>query len=158
MADQTAPQERLQVLFKRLEDLGLRDAPLKDADLSMPQLAVLMSVGRSPGIGVGELAETLGVTTPTVSVALRKLEKQGWLRREADPEDRRAAHIHLTQKAMGLAQKVRSFHRKRIDEFMDALSASEQDQLVKLLEKSINHLESKNSNTIEIAASGRSRR
>jgi DNA-binding MarR family transcriptional regulator len=152
------PQERLQLLFKRLEGLGLRDAPLADADLSMPQLAVLMSVGRNPGIGVGELAEALGVTTPTVSVALRKLEKQGWLRREADPEDRRAARIHLTQKATGLAQKVNTFQRKRIDEFMDALSASEQDQLVNLLEKSINHLESKNPKNREIAASGRSRR
>jgi len=133
--------ERLMGLFNRLEALGLRHAPLKEADLSMPQFLLLVSIGRKPGIRVHEVAENLGVTTPTVSVALRKLEKEGWLRRESDPDDGRAARLHLTDKAQGLAERARDFRRKRIDEFMNALTGEEQGQLLGLLEKAISHLE-----------------
>lgn len=138
------PHERLAALFSRLESLDLRDAPLKDAELTMPQLGLLINIGRHPGMRVHEVAETLGVTMPTVSVGLRKLEQGGWLRRESDPQDGRAARLYLTDKAMELAKRARSFRRKRINEFMEALTDAEQEQLFNLLEKAITNLERKN--------------
>ncbi|MEX1071389.1 MAG: MarR family transcriptional regulator [Anaerolineales bacterium] len=137
--------ERLLGLFSRLEGLGLRGAPLKRLDLSMQQFGLLMSVMRHPGIRVHEIAETLRVSTPTVSVAVRKLEKQGWLKRKPDPEDKRAAQLYLSRKAALLAQRAKSFRRKRINEFMNGLTSAEQDQLLTLLEKAISNLETKKS-------------
>ncbi len=144
MATFINPHERLAALFSRLESLDLRDAPLKDAELTMPQLGLLINIGRRPGIRVREVAEILGVTMPTVSVGLRKLEQGGWLRRESDPQDGRAARIYLTDKAMELAKRARAFRRKRINEFMDALTGAEQEQLFNLLEKAITNWEQKN--------------
>lgn len=144
MATFINPHERLAALFSRLESLDLREAPLKDAELTMPQLGLLISIGRRPGVRVREVAEILGVTMPTVSVALRKLEEAGWLRRESDPHDGRAARLYLTSKAIELAKRARSFRRKRISEFMDALTGVEQEQLFNLLEKAITNLEQKN--------------
>ncbi len=135
--------DRLLGLFSRLEGLGLRGAPIKQLDLSMQQFGLLMSVMRQPGIRVHEIAETLGVSTPTVSVAVRKLETQGWLKRKQDPEDKRAAQLYLSTKASLLAQRAKAFRRKRTNEFMSALTATEQDQLLTLLEKAISNLEEK---------------
>jgi DNA-binding MarR family transcriptional regulator len=137
--------ERLLALFARLEGLGLRGAPIKQLDLSMQQFGLLMSVLRQPGIRVHEIAETLGVSTPTVSVAVRKLEKQGWLKRKQDPQDKRAAQLYLSTKASLLAQRAKAFRRKRTNEFMSALTPEEQDQLLSLLEKAISNLETKKS-------------
>ncbi|MGH2582294.1 MAG: MarR family winged helix-turn-helix transcriptional regulator [Anaerolineales bacterium] len=138
--------DRLMTLFSRLEGLELRRAPLsKKLDLSMAQFGILATVQRKPGLQVHEVAKTLGVSTPTVSVAIRKLEKQGWLRRQDDPEDGRAACLFLSKKASLIAQRAKAFRRKRINEFMKALTDQEQDQLLNLLEKAISHIEKKHS-------------
>lgn len=139
-----SPAERLGVLFSRLESLDLRQAPLKGVELTVPQLAMLVSIARRPGMRVREVAEILSVTTPTVSVGLHKLERGGWLRRKSDPQDRRAARLYLTTKARQLAKRALAFRRKRINEFMDALTTQEQEQLFTLLEKAIHQLEQKN--------------
>jgi DNA-binding MarR family transcriptional regulator len=103
----------------------------------------MMCVMREPGIRVQQIAEMLGVSTPTVSVGIRRLERQGWLRRKHDPEDKRAARLFLSAKAQLLAKHVDNRRRKYVNEFMEALTAGEQEQLLSLLEKSITKLEEK---------------
>lgn len=136
-------------LFSRLEQLGLGRPPLKAVKLSMPQFGLLACIWRQPGIRVHEAAEKLGVTMPTVSVALRKLEKEGWLRRKVDPQDRRSALLYLSPKASILARQVGGHRRRRINEFMDGLTPKEQEQLFTLLEKAITNLEEKRTSTQE---------
>ena len=146
--------ERLLSLFSRLEGLGLRNAPIKKLDLSMSQFGILLSVQRNPGIRIHEAADALGVSTPTASVAIRKLEQQGWLRRQGDPEDGRAARLFLSKKASLIAQRAKAFRSRRISEFMSALSDKEQDQLLTLLEKAISHLESKHTSKVKAGSDG----
>ena len=43
----------------------------------------------------GRLAESTGLTTGGVTVALDRLEKAGYVRRERNPQDRRSVLIHL---------------------------------------------------------------
>lgn len=139
------PADELMSLFRRLEGLGLGRAPVKEMQLSIPQFGLLLAVWRNPGIGVRGIAQFLGVSTPTVSVALPKLEQEGWLRREPDPQDKRAACLFLTAKAQLFAKRAQSFQRRHISEFMEGLSELEQKQLVSLLGKAIDKLEQKHS-------------
>ncbi len=143
MATPLSPDERLAGLIARLEPLSLRRAPIKRLDLSMPQFGLLLHIMRKPGIRARELAEAVSVTMPTVSVALHKLEQSGWIYRKADPDDKRAARLFLTRKAQVLANRAQAFRRKRVDEFMQALTPAEQEQLFQLLEKAISSLEQK---------------
>ena len=138
------PEERLTALFSRIESLGLRRAPLKRLDISMPQFGMLTLILRQPGIRARELAKTLGVTMPTVSVALHKLEESGWVYRKSDPKDKRSARLFATRKAQVFGQRAQAFRRKRINEFMGALTAGEQGQLFRLLEKAIANLKTDN--------------
>jgi DNA-binding MarR family transcriptional regulator len=141
-----SPDERLAGLFARLEALSLRNVPIKRLDLSVHQFGFLLHIFRKPGIRARELAGALGVTMPTVSVALRKLEQSGWIYRKGDPDDKRASRLFLARKAQVLANRAQDFRRKRVDEFMEALTPAEQEQLFLLLEKAIGNLEQKKQN------------
>lgn len=133
---------RLQSLFERLERLGVgTKAPLKEMQLSLPQLSLLLAVRRTPGIRVNELAQLMQLSAPTVSVGLRKLEDEGWVRREPDPQDKRSFHLYLTDKAKNFAKRVQDFERKQTEVFLSGLSTEEQAQLVHLLDKAITRLE-----------------
>lgn len=135
--------DRLISLFTRLQALGLGQPRLKEAGLSLPQLGLVLCILHSPGIRVQQVAEMLSVSTPTVSVAVRKMEREGWLRRKMDPKDRRAARLFLSTKAEELAKQVGNSRRKYVNQFMQALTSGEQEQLLSLLEKAITNMEEK---------------
>ncbi|MEX2161058.1 MAG: MarR family transcriptional regulator [Anaerolineales bacterium] len=137
--------DRLIGLFTRLQALGLGQPRFKQKGLSLPQFGLLMCILQSPGIRLNQVAEMLGVSTPTVSVAVRKLESEGWLRRKLDPADRRAARLFLSAKARILAKQVAARRRRYVNEFMESLTPGEQEQLLSLLEKAITNLEGKRS-------------
>ncbi|MCW5874257.1 MAG: MarR family transcriptional regulator [Anaerolineales bacterium] len=142
MASQTTSLELLHALFERLERLGVgAKAPIKDMQLSLPQLGFLLAVRRMPGIRVNELAHLLELSAPTVSVGLRKLEEDGWVRREPDPDDKRSSRLFLTDKAANFAKRVQEFQRKQTRVFLSGLNEQEQSQLVHLLNKAITRLE-----------------
>lgn len=143
MATSQSIHDRLLGLFNRLQALGLGQPRFKQEGLSLPQFGLMMCVLHKPGIQVHQVAEMLGVSTPTVSVAIRKLERDGWLRRKMNPADRRAARLFLSAKAEILAKQVGNRRRKYVNEFMEALTSAEQEQLLTLLEKAITNLEEK---------------
>ncbi len=51
----------------------------------------------------GSLAEDAGVSSARVAAALRRAEKKGWVKREADAEDRRKVRISLTPSGRNFA-------------------------------------------------------
>lgn len=66
--------------------------------VTAPQRLVLRIVGRFPGMPAGHLAELLHVHPSTLTGVLKRLERQGLLRRRADFRDRRRALLSLTEK------------------------------------------------------------
>jgi DNA-binding MarR family transcriptional regulator len=134
-------QERMLKFLSRMEALSLRQAPLGRSDLTLAQFALLACIARIPGSRAIEVAETMGLTAPTVSVALRRLEEGDWLRREADPEDKRAARLYVTDKAADILMEMKNHRNQKISQFMNALSIEEQGQLLSLLEKATETLE-----------------
>ncbi|MBL9018535.1 MAG: MarR family transcriptional regulator [Myxococcales bacterium] len=61
-----------------------------------PQRLVLRVVGAAPGITARELATTLGLHPSTLTGVLGRLERQKFLIRRTDPDDRRRARFVLT--------------------------------------------------------------
>jgi len=75
-------------------------AELSDLGLSVAAFRLIGEVMRAPaGLRQGELARRLGVSAPTVSVAVAKLEKDGLLHRVQDPDDPRARRVCLAPNA-----------------------------------------------------------
>jgi DNA-binding MarR family transcriptional regulator len=62
-----------------------------------PQLLVIRIVGRFPGIPAGQLAKLLHVHPATLTGIVKRLERQGLIRRRSDPRDGRRALLGLTE-------------------------------------------------------------
>lgn len=63
-----------------------------------PQRLVVRIVGRFPGIPPGQIAALLHVHPSTLTGVLKRLERQGLVRRRPDPRDRRRAFLGITEK------------------------------------------------------------
>jgi MarR family transcriptional regulator, transcriptional regulator for hemolysin len=71
------------------------------------QWKVLFRLGRNPGLRQVELADAIDVEPITLSRIVDRLEEAGLVAREADPADRRAWRLRVTEKAQPLIAKLR---------------------------------------------------
>lgn len=96
---------------------------------------ILLLLSRREGQTQGELAQALGLTAPTISVTLRRMEEAGFIQRRADEKDQRQLRIFPTEKAAGMERLARE-NQKRLDTVLTAaLSAEEAAELRRLLLK-----------------------
>ena len=137
MTTQEDLTNRLQYLFRRMQDLHLHRPDTELEEISFPQMTILGVLARHPGSGVKEIAEMLHVTPPTVSVAVRKLTQDGLIERQVDPEDKRAHPLFVTGKGDKIIRRILKRQGEVMEEFLSGLSPQEQQQLVDLLEKAV---------------------
>jgi len=72
------------------------DDALTPHGLTVGQLGILAGLRRSRGVGIAALADQLSTDASTLSRLVRPLERGGLLSIEADPDDRRAKLLRLT--------------------------------------------------------------
>ena len=72
------------------------------------QWKVLFRVHRQPGLRQIELADILDVEPITLSRIIDRLEEAGLVQRQADPADRRAWRLQVTDNALPLIGKLRA--------------------------------------------------
>jgi len=106
---------------------ALRSATYEEAlaerlAMNVTDLRCLEYLLQDPGLAPGQLADRSGLTTGAVTGVLDRLEKAGFIRRMADPRDRRRAVIETTP----AADEVRAA-LSRIDRTVDALMSDFSD-------------------------------
>lgn len=80
-------------------------------DLTLAQLSILLTLLEKGPIRMTELAAHERVRTPTTTVAIRRLEKLGLVKRSRDPSDLRAVLVEVTPQ--GLVQHRDSLAARR---------------------------------------------
>lgn len=82
--------------------------PEGGGELSAHQASVLSHLDPVDPTRVGELAEHMGVTPSTMSLGIKRLVRDGYVRREQDPSDGRVVLLRLTPagERMRAAQEV----------------------------------------------------
>jgi len=131
-------EERLLKLLLRLRKLGPGRLPFEDVPVTPPQSLLLDWVAGAPGCGIQEMAAGLGLTAPTVSVGVRRLEDAGLMEREPDPKDRRSIRLFLTAQGQTLHQRARGLRWQKIQRLLAGLTPQERETLLDLLERAIN--------------------
>ena len=76
---------------------------------SHPAVQALRAKGDA--LRVTDLAELLGVDTPTVTRKVQQLERDGMVVRQTDPDDGRASRIRLTPAGRRTIERVRRARR-----------------------------------------------
>ncbi|BBX33189.1 transcriptional regulatory protein [Mycolicibacterium mageritense DSM 44476 = CIP 104973] len=102
-------------------------------DLTLAQLSILLTLLDQGPIRMTELAARERVRTPTTTVAIRRLEKLGLVKRSRDPSDLRAVLVDVTPR--GLVQHRESLAARRADlaARLAKLSAEDLETLSKAL-------------------------
>jgi DNA-binding MarR family transcriptional regulator len=67
-----------------------------------PQRLVIRIVSRFPGLPAGRIAELLHVHPSTLTGVLKRLERQGLIRRRSDPKDGRRTLVGITVKGRAI--------------------------------------------------------
>jgi MarR family transcriptional regulator, organic hydroperoxide resistance regulator len=83
----------------------------------------------------GKLAQLTGLTTGGVTVVLDRLEKSGFVRRAANPSDRRSSIIHVSAKFLRTAQAAYSEMGRATDGLLGEFSEKELAVVLTFLKK-----------------------
>ncbi|WP_431297907.1 MarR family winged helix-turn-helix transcriptional regulator [Tabrizicola sp. BL-A-41-H6] len=109
--------------------------------LSAAQWRLLGQLLREGPMTQAALAGLVGVEPISVSRLIDRMEQQGWLRREAHPEDRRARIVVATDKAREVAPTVRAIAEVLYDEALAGLDDEERRVLHATLQKITENLQ-----------------
>ena len=104
--------------------------PLK---LTYPQFVVMMALWQKDKVSVTELAETVGLSKPTMTPLLKRLELLNYITREFEPGDERQKRITLTAQGRSFESDAGKVAMKAL--CATGLSNKEADQLIALCQK-----------------------
>jgi DNA-binding MarR family transcriptional regulator len=124
---------KLSILFEQSEEDAKNQYHL--LDVTHTQMNYLDTINMLHNPNITEIARILKLSNPTVKVAVDKLIERDFLYKIQSDEDRRSAHLHLTEKGK-LINQMHDYCHKRIAEYITRkLSKEELDTLVELLNK-----------------------
>ena len=89
------------------------------------QWKVLFRLTRMPGLRQVELADMLDVEPITLSRIVDRLEQAGHVERVADPADRRAWRLQVTEKAKPLVTRLRALGSELVEEAFEGIDRDE---------------------------------
>lgn len=122
-------------LFRTTRLIQRRDPAGTDpeVDLTRTQLSVLASAARLGPIGLSELAQVEDVNPTMLSRIVAKLDDAGLIERTADPQDRRAARVQVTEAGRSLHLKLRATRTLRLRERLAELTPAHLQTLLAAL-------------------------
>ena len=113
-------------------------ANLAGDELDLAGFDVLLTLrrqGKGRALSPSELAQDMMISTSAMTNRLDRLQKRGLIERQADPEDRRALRIVLTEAGFALADRIVVSHVTTEERLVSALSGEERAELRRLLAK-----------------------
>ncbi|MFW6677463.1 MarR family winged helix-turn-helix transcriptional regulator [Lacrimispora sp. AGF001] len=83
----------------------------KQTGVFRSQHQILMMLSEHSNVSQKEIAKRLYVSTATIAVSVKKLEKGGYITRIVDKEDNRMNQLCLTEKGRDMVSKSREYFR-----------------------------------------------
>lgn len=124
--------------FMQFRKTGWHTKKIAGFNPSEYKLMAVIRQGMSEGNGVmkvSEISQKLHVTPPTVTQLINVLEKDGFVERTIDPDDRRAVKIKLTEKGLEVTEQARKAFREKFLGLIDHLGEEDSLKLAELLTK-----------------------
>lgn len=117
----------------QIEEKTLKNGAL--SDLSVTELHTIEAIGMYSERTMSEVALDLKITVGTLTTAINKLIKKGYVERKRIEEDRRVVLIHLTKRGKLAFRLHEKFHNDMVHETIDGLSENEEKVLISSLER-----------------------
>lgn len=86
---------------------------------------------------MSQIAAGMGITMPSATVLVDRLERHGLAEHRRDPHDRRVVRVQLTRVAQEVAERVLAEWGQRVEAVLTELTPEEQAALVKGLQRMV---------------------
>lgn len=110
-------------------------------ELTLPQWRALVVITSAEGLRASEVAARIGMSRPSMTRLVQRLERRGVIVVERDPSDGRATILRPTQVGLALRVETMSRRRKLIVDALGARTTSLPPELVRGLDAVAESLE-----------------
>lgn len=111
------------------------DRRVRSTNLTQAQWRAIGHLARDDGIKQTVLADRLEVKPITLGRLVDRMEAAGWVRRRADPSDRRASLLYLTPKVQPILKELRARATEAREALLAGVPARDRKTLAKTLER-----------------------
>jgi DNA-binding MarR family transcriptional regulator len=111
-------------VFSACHDRHVGSGP-KKLRLTTQQEMILGHLDEGYGMSVNRLAEHMGVTPSTMSLAIDRLESKGLVRRRRDSRDRRSVKVTLTKEGLKVRSAQDVLSPLRVEALLSELGSEE---------------------------------
>ena len=112
-------------------------------DLSITEIHTIEAIGTEGNRTMGEIAHDLRITVGTLTTAINRLIKKGYVERKRIEEDRRVVIVSLTDMGKKVFDEHSVFHKEMIDTILENFHGEELELLTKALGKANRFFEKK---------------
>jgi MarR family transcriptional regulator, temperature-dependent positive regulator of motility len=117
--------------------LGVTAEVLTDEGLTPMLYGLISVIDQEPGSGQRHVATRFGVDAVSLGQMVEILEAKKLVRRETDPEDRRARRLYLTAKGTRLHRRLQPIMLAAQERILDPLSKMERTALLEMLARTV---------------------
>ena len=96
---------------------------------------LLRVIAQEDGLSQLEIANRIHLAPPTVSITLQKMEKDGFIFREPDPEDLRQVKVHLTEQGKAMDDVITQASKSAEKVVLKNITQEELDAVLPILSK-----------------------
>lgn len=107
----------------------------KEGGLTGTQFAVLEVLYHKGDLRICEIMEKIFATSGNMTVVINNLEKEKFIEKYSDPEDKRASLIKITDKGKRKIEEIFPEHLLDLEDYFSSLTADEKQLLRVLLKK-----------------------
>ena len=137
------PDTNMGLLFRQVRDAMwaemAREMALAGHDLTYSQFMTIKQLAKG-STGVTDLARCAQLNPGAMTRLLDRLEERGVLERVADPNDRRALNIVLTETGLSIWADINHCGQRVRERAVQGMDAGEREQLFRLLDQVLRNL------------------
>lgn len=108
---------------------------IKLSGLTSAQFGVLEALYNKGDLRIYEIIEKILTTSGNITVVIKNLEKDGLVKKNLDPEDKRSTIISITDKGKKIIEDILPNHINNISEIFNVLTDEEKITLKNILKK-----------------------
>ena len=128
-------EQQMTMLLRRVQRIHISTASGGEMDLDRSAYGILCRLADEGPQRLGLLASAFGLDPSTITRQVQALEKAGLVERHADPDDRRASILDLTEEGKVTLAHTRAYRRERLEEVLADWPEHDREELARLLTK-----------------------
>ncbi len=154
MGEKNDPLHELQLVGRRLSTATImfHQAVADSLGLNLTDHKCVDLLLLNGPLTAGELAQKTALTTGAITVAVDRLERAGFVKREDDPNDRRRVVVQVIPARLGVMSKLFETFGLRLNEIASSYTSQELELIIGFLIRNCDALQESTSKLRETAA------